>query len=223
MTEKNESGTGNNSPRWTTYDLIRWKLGSLWPFGSKDSYLLDFKNDWVRHNRKFIISAARQHQFPPELLAGVCWIEVGGDPEFIDTVAYSVRSFDWMGPDWVDRMTITKHPDLTSFGAVSMQVRTAEITLGLNPESVDGTSKSLVIACLQIDVCNIKMAAMHLRMIIDHDGLQTNPPALSEEAIRIAGARYNRGFKPSLDAIKTNTSYGDTIFKRWHQLSELLK
>lgn len=35
---------------------------------------------------------------PPELIAGVGWIEVAGDPNFIDRVAFEVRSFDWSGP-----------------------------------------------------------------------------------------------------------------------------
>lgn len=46
--------------------------------------------------------AASRYNLPAELLAGVCWIEVAGDPSFIDRVAFEVRAFDWSGPDWVD-------------------------------------------------------------------------------------------------------------------------
>ncbi len=58
----------------------------------------------ARHDPRNIIKiASSQNNFPPLLLAGVCWIEVAGDPQFIDNLAHNIRSFDWSGPPFVDR------------------------------------------------------------------------------------------------------------------------
>lgn len=160
---------------------------------------------------------------PPELLAGVCWIEVGGDPNFIDRVAFEVRVLDWSGPSWVDRnLTITNHPARTSFGPVSMQLRTTAQTLGLNPAEMSVSQLRSLAGCLQKDVFNIEVAANHLQQLIVYDKLQGNLPLLTMGHVRMVGSRYNRGMGLSLDEIKKNTSYGDFIVKYWSRFSQLL-
>jgi len=83
----------NGSPGWGVIDLFAWKLvPARW--GGGRAYIQKFKDAWVRHNKQLIVNEAKKYQLPPELLAGVCWIEVGGDPSFIDRVAFEIRSFD---------------------------------------------------------------------------------------------------------------------------------
>lgn len=212
----------NDSPVWGTVDLVKWKLVPK-SFGGGIAYVQKFKDAWVRHNKTSINLTSARYGFPPELLAGVCWIEVGGDPNFIDRVAFDVRAFDWSGPPWMDRnLTITKHPAKTSFGHVSIQLRTAAQTLGLDPSSLSTTQLSGLADCLQKDVFNIDVVARHLRQLIDHDKLQPTPPQLTMDEVRIVGARYNRGMGLSLDQIKKNTSYGDFIVKFWSRFTGLL-
>src|SRR5262249_18409432 len=91
----------NNSPVWGVIDFLRWKLVPE-RLGGRSAFSRRFKGGWVRHNRANIKMAAAAYNIPPELLAGTAWIEVGGDPTFIDRVAFEVRSFDWSGPDFVD-------------------------------------------------------------------------------------------------------------------------
>ena len=127
-----ESSSG--SPTWGVFNVLRWKA---WPerLGGGRAYIQQWKDAWVRHNKSQIRAVALRHGFPAEVLAGVCWIEAGGDPMLIDRVAFEVRSFDWSGPGWMDRnMTITHTPGRTSFGAVSMQLRTAAQTLGMTSD-----------------------------------------------------------------------------------------
>jgi len=212
----------NDSPVWGTVDLFRWKLVPQ-RFGGGIAYIQKFKDAWVRHNKMSIKLSASRNGIPPELLAGVCWIEVGGDPNFIDRVAFEVRAFDWSGPSWVDRnLTITNHPARTSFGHVSMQLRTAAQTMGLNSATMSTTQLSDLADCLQKDVFNIDVAARHLRQLIDHDKLQTKPPLLTMDEVKIVGARYNRGIGLSLAEIRKNTSYGDFIVKFWQRFVDLL-
>lgn len=213
----------NGSPTWGWVDLFIWKLMPE-RLGGGRPFIQRFKDAWVRRNRKLIISEAARYAMPAELLAGVCWIEAGGDPNSIDQIAFDVRSFDWSGPDWIDQhLTVTHHPARTSFGAVSMQLRTASQTLGGNPASMSHRQLRQLADCLQKDVFNISLVARHLRMLIDHDGLQTTPPSMTMDQVRIAGARYNRGIELSLEQIRKNTRYGDFIVKFWPRFSALLK
>jgi hypothetical protein len=124
----------------------------------------------------------------------------------------------------VDRnLTITNNPAKTSFGSVSIQLRTAVETMGLNPSEMSTAQLRSLASCLQKDVFNIEVVARHLRQLLDHDGLQKNPPLLTMEQVQIVGARYNRGIGLPIDAIKKNTSYGDFIVKFWPRFTGLLK
>jgi hypothetical protein len=213
----------NNSPSWGVMDVLRWKA---WPerLGGGRGYIQQWKDAWVRHNRTHIREVALRHGFPAEVLAGVCWIEAGGDPVLIDRVAFEVRSFDWSGPDWMDRhMTVTHPPARTSFGAVSMQLRTAAQTLGMNPATTTQDDLRTLARCLEHDVFNIDLVGRHLRQLIDLDGMQMHRPALSVPAIRVLGARYNRGASLTLKQIATNTSYGDFIVRNLRRFSTLVQ
>jgi hypothetical protein len=213
----------DNAPTWGVMDLLRWKVVPE-RLGGGIPYIQRFKDLWVRHNKVTISDAARRHSLPPELLAGVCWIEVAGDPSFIDRVAFEVRAFDWSGPNWVDQhMTATNNPAKTSFGAVSMQLRTAAQTLGMNVSQMSEAELRSLARSLQTDVYNIEVAARHLRQLAVHDGFQAILPNLSMDEVRVIGARYNRGMGLTLEQIKTNTSYGDFIVRIWTRLQGLLK
>ena len=213
----------NNSPVWSALDVARWKMPQR--LGGGIPYIQRFKDGWVRHNKSLITSNAATYRMPAQLLAGVCWIEVGGDPNFIDGVAFEVRAFDWSGPEWVDRnMTVTRNPATTSFGAVSIQLRAAAETLGINPAQMSNSELRTLAGCLQRDVFNINIVARHLRMLIDHDGLQAaNSSDLTMDQVRIVGARYNRGVGLSLEQIRRNLSYGNFIVRIWDRLTELLR
>ncbi|WP_350029109.1 hypothetical protein [Atlantibacter hermannii] len=67
----------NHSPRWQVVDLLMWKIVPS-RFGGGKHYIQKFKDAWVIHNKVFIQTAAVNNYLPAELLAGVCWIEVGG-------------------------------------------------------------------------------------------------------------------------------------------------
>ncbi|MDA8521878.1 hypothetical protein [Acidovorax sp. NCPPB 4044] len=209
----------NGSPGWNLIDLFAWKLvPARW--GGGRAYIQKFKDAWVGHNKQLILNESKKYQLPPELLAGVCWIEVGGDPSFIDRVAFEIRSFDWSGPPWADKQAITNHPNKTSFGAVSIQIRAAAETMGLNPADMTSSQARGLAACLEKDVFNIEVVAKHLSQLAAHDGFSA---PLGQEQVRIIGARYNRGIGLTLDQIRKNTSYGNFIVKFWDRFTQLLR
>ncbi|WP_309578269.1 hypothetical protein [Scandinavium hiltneri] len=115
--------------------------------------------------------------------------------------------------------TITLQPQKTSFGFVSMQVRTAAKTMGLDVAKMDISQLRRLASCLEKDAYNINLAAMHLRELADYDKLPLN---LSMDDIRIIGARYNRGTNPDIESIKKDTRYGDFIVKNWSHFRRLV-
>jgi hypothetical protein len=211
-----------NSPTWGFIDFLQWKAVPE-ILGGRKLFIRRFKDGWVKHNRFFIKTFADSYNIPPELLAGVAWIEVGGDPTFIDRLAYEVRSFDWSGPKWVDEnLTMTKNPNETSFGAVSMQLQTAARTMGINLESLSADDRIKLVTCLQRDIFNIQIVAKHLRDLALYDFLGIDTRKLTPDQIKVIGARYNRGAVLSLETIKKDLSYGEFILKMWQHLTKLL-
>lgn len=204
----------NLKSKWTIYNVAVWQLVGGEP------YRKAYRDLWVITYRNLIASLAKEFKMPKELLAGVSWIEVSGDPHAIDRIAFEVRSLRLPIVQRYDNRPATK----TSFGAVSMQLEVAARTLGLDPGKMSQSQLRQLAQCLQQDTYNLRLVALHLRDLINYDGLQTSPPSLTMEAARIAGDRYNRGIKPSLEQIKTQPSYyGAVIIKNWPRLTRLLK
>lgn len=207
------------SPSWTAIDVIRWKVIPE-RLGGGRRYARGFKDAWVKKNSSLIRSESLRYKLPPELLAGVCWIEVGGDPNIIDRFAFEARVIDWSGPDYIDqKLTILAPPEKTSFGFVSMQLRTAAQTMGLNADHMSTSELRALSQCLEKDIYNIKLAAMHLRQLADYDKL---PARLGMNDVKIIGARYNRGTNPSMESLKKNMSYGEFIVKNWEHFNRLV-
>lgn len=193
------------SPSWTFLDVFRWKVIPD-RFGGGRSYARGFKDSWVKKHSSLIRAVALRYQLPPELLAGVCWIEV--------------RSIDWSGPVYIDRnFTVTSSPAKTSFGFVSMQLRTAAKTMGLNADKMSTSELRSLSQCLEKDTYNITLATMHLRQLADYDKL---PSRLNINDIKVIGTRYNRGTNPSLESIKKDMRYGDFIVKNWQYFNKLI-
>ncbi|HEU0051672.1 MAG TPA: hypothetical protein VFQ39_00800 [Longimicrobium sp.] len=208
--------------RWSITHVYLWKI---WPdqLGGGDKFLWAFKDVWVSYNRNLIKKYAYANNIPPELLAGIAHIEVGGDPTEIDIVAFSVRTFDWSGPKWVDdHLTITKPPAETSFGPVSMQLRTAARTLGKDPDKMTPAQLLSLGLALQRDTYNLQLAAKHLRDLAEYDFPGTDTRRLSDEQIVVIGSRYNRGMI-SIEKLKEDLSNGKTVLKRWSRMTKLLK
>ncbi|PHN62934.1 hypothetical protein [Pseudomonas viridiflava] len=204
----------NNSPTWSPINFLIWK-GLPEGLGGGVGYIQRFKDAWLSHNKQYIKSAAVKYSLPVELLAGVCWIETAGDPSIVDRVAFEIRAFDHLGDAPV---TITAPPIKTSFGWVSIQLRTAALTLGLNADDMDIGQLRRLANCLETDIYNIDIVAKHLRMLADHDHFTS----IGVEEVRVIGARYNRGTNLSLEDIKKDTRYGNFIVHFWFRFNKLM-
>jgi soluble lytic murein transglycosylase-like protein len=180
---------------WTTPDAIRYRLGAD---------IFPFKDQWVRGYRSAIFAAARRFDLPPELLAGVAYNEAGGDPSWIDGAAYALRQGD--------------RADRTSFGNMSIQVRTAFEALGY--ESAGPWQRRAMIASLSDPATSIFIAARVLANLRDREFRGIRARQLTREQIEVIGARYNRG--PAAPRSRLDLDYGRDITKRWRHLRRLI-
>ena len=186
---------------WDTSKAIEWKT-----VGGR-SFIFDFKDKWVHGYRRAIVAAAKEFDLPPELVAGVAYNEVGGDPSWADAAAFNIRG--------------RKEKRRTSFGSLSLQVRSAADSLGYtNPGSWQDAA---IIGSLNNSQENIFIAAKFLARLrnIDFKGRSAN--SLSKDDIAIIASRYNRGPGLSLDKIKKDTQYGRAITKRIDHIKKLLR
>jgi len=220
-------------PKWTSWDVVKWKFEAL--KGRGNAYLFKYKDGWVIHNSQRIKDAASKNSIPPLLLAGVAWAEVGGAPDLVDDAAFAARSFDYSGPDWIDRnLTITSPPGKTSVGAVSIQLRVAARELGLNFNSMTYEKQVLLKECLESDKFNIDVVAIHLHGLILYDYPKADTSNLSDEQLIVAGSRYNRGtgrkLKEIVDSIsaprgtpsREYSSYGRRLLEHRDRVMKLL-
>jgi len=202
---------------WGAWNVVKWKILPSWLGGDKN-ILRKYKDAWVISHSSTIRNQANINNIQLVLLAGACWIEVGGDPDWIDSVAYSIRSFDHRAGPLLEPLAITKKPGLTSMGDVSIQLRRAAEAANLDFSKINSQQKEEIIKCLSDEDVNIAFVARHLSQLKEVDKVCFLP----DEEIRILGARYNRGPNLSLDQIKINTSYGDFILRNKAHILELL-
>jgi hypothetical protein len=191
-----------NTKEWTVPDLVAWKLGR--------ENIFSFKNQWVHGNRNAINAAAKRFDLPAGLVAGVAFNEVGGDPQFIDSLAYA-----WRGDHTRDR---------TSFGNVSIQVRRAAEALGYDlSNDLSPTQRRVLVDSLKDSTQNIFISAKHLADLRDRDFRGVRGTDLTKRQLEIIGARYNSGPDLPIGEILKNTSYGKNIVKRWDLLQRLIR
>jgi RHS repeat-associated protein len=202
---------------WTSFDIIKWKAG-------EHDYIFERKSEFVSYYRHVIEDAAKKFDIPEFLLAGIAFTEFGGDPTWIDDIAEFVRSFDWSGPEWIDKnLTITSHPDKTSMGNLSIQIRTAAESLGYEYKNLSSQDRKNIITSLKNPIQNIYIAAKHLSDLryVDFNGKTSSQ--LTEDDIKVIATRYNRGSGISLENIKKNLSYGNSIYKHASKILSALK
>lgn len=196
--------------------MLRWKMPAF--TGGGRDYLFGYKDAWVLYHRDRIIAQATLHRLPPWLLAGVAWNEVGGDPGWIDDVALQIRTFDHLADPHLP--TITRQPELTSMGDVSIQLRRAAQAMGLQWQDLSRQERSELVSCLQDEPSNLAIVAVHLRQLADVDfkGRLT----LSDDDVVVVGGRYNRGPHLTLAQIQQDLSYGKAMLRRKGRLIRLL-
>ncbi len=180
---------------WTNTEAVRLLVQSVRTSGEPEDLLTMFKRQWVIGYRRVILDAAREFKVPFDVLAAVAYNEVGGDPPATDRAAFAARSVGLLGG----------RPDRTSFGDLSMQVRTAEEVLGFRAPT-EGAVRARVLSLLENKRGAIYLAAARLRQLVLQDF--GNRAQLSRTQKIVVITRYARGSGYSLAQIKANLYYG---------------
>ena len=115
-------------------------------------------------------------------------------------------------------MTITKNPDLTSFGNTSIQVRRALEMLGYDSST---NKRNDVIKSLKDPIQNIYLAACHLNVLRNIDYKEKSAAELSDDEIKIIASRYNIGPQYAKEAI--TTAYGEVIYANKNDIIKALE
>lgn len=139
--------------------------------------------------------------------------EYGGDPMWIDRLAYIGRKF----------IPRTEDYQKTSFGNLSIQVREAETSLGYNRWHMSYSDEQRVISTLQDPILNIYVAAKHLSDLKKIDFADIPSSQLTVGQLSNIATRYNRGRNPSLETIKRNNEYGAKIIRFMDVINQAMK
>ncbi|QPP07257.1 hypothetical protein G4Z16_13660 [Streptomyces bathyalis] len=186
---------------------------------------LGSRKEWIEANKAAIKAAARAYGLPPDMVAGIAWVEVGGKPYVADDVAQWLRhtaESDWSpvtpgylpGPLAGDR-------DNTSYGPMAVQVRRAAETLGYDPANLTGDQREELTASLKDPSQNLLISAKHMADLKAHSSFADVPAEeMTPEQYRELAARYNGGpYWESSDA----QSYADEFEETREQAKQALK
>ena len=105
-------------------------------------------------------------------------------------------------------------------GEVSIQLRRAAQTMGLEWADLSGKERSELVSCLSDEPSNLAVVAMHLRQLADVD--YRGQASLGDKEVVVIGARYNRGPHLTLEQINKDLSYGQAMLRRKDRLLQLM-
>lgn len=144
----------------------------------------DERKEYISNNKHLLRNAARDSGLPPEMVAGIAWKEVEGDPTWIDDAASSGRR----------NLPFTEDPDLTSLGPISVQVRRAAEALGYDPEHLNDQQRDAIIGALKDPAQNAYIASEYLAQLKAESSFADVPPEkMTREQMQELAARYNGG------------------------------
>lgn len=181
-------GVSSDTTVSPTLQRIRDRLARL-P-GAQDHYLYLPSDDdagrraYIAGNKALINDAARNSGLPPEMVAGIAWMEVEGDPSWIDEAAYGVRR----------HVPGTGEADQTSMGPIAIQIRRSAEVLGYDPENLTDAQREEVVGATKDPGQNIYLASEYLAQVKAESEFADVPPEqMTREQMQQLAARYNGG------------------------------
>ncbi|GAA0666333.1 hypothetical protein GCM10009535_52630 [Streptomyces thermocarboxydovorans] len=153
---------------------------NYWLWSNSD----DGRRDYISANRELIKAAAQDAGLPPEMVAGIAWQEVEGDPGWLDDAGYEGRKI----------LPGQEDPDKTSMGPLSIQVRRAAEVLGYDPHHLTDIQRDQVVGAIKDPAKNIFIASEYLAQLKAESGFADVPPEqMTREQMQELAARYNGG------------------------------
>ncbi|MEU9608859.1 hypothetical protein [Streptomyces sp. NPDC048057] len=156
------------------------------------------RREWIEANRGYLLDAAASTGIPADVLAGVAWQEVEGDPKIVDDIVDTYRqNKEWFAP-WTrqaaDWLGMGGEADRTSMGPIAIQIRRSAEVLGYDPQNLTGTQRAEIERATQNPGTNIYIAAEYLAQLKAESPFALVPAEqMTPEQYRELAARYNGG------------------------------
>ncbi|MGW6980395.1 hypothetical protein ACWGE1_13240 [Streptomyces sp. NPDC054932] len=169
------------------------------------------KAEWISRNKEILRAAAQHAGLPEELVAGIAWNEIAGQPGYADDITDHLRhTADFpLSPVTPENLPsrLGGVPDQTSFGPIAIQLRRGAEVLGYDPEHLTEEQRALIEESLQDHRQNAFIAAGFLAQIKAETAYADVPAdQLTDAQMREIAARYNGG--PYWQSQKAQ-NYGD--------------
>ncbi|MFE9494258.1 hypothetical protein [Streptomyces collinus] len=153
---------------------------NYWMWSNDD----DKRREYISANSDLIRAAAHDSGLPPEMVAGIAWQEVEGDPGWLDDAAFEGRKI----------LPGQEDPDDTSMGPLSIQVRRAAEVLGYDPHHLTDMQRDVVVGAVKDPSKNIFIASEYLAQLKAESGFADVPPEqMTRAQMQELAARYNGG------------------------------
>ncbi|MFG2759785.1 hypothetical protein [Streptomyces wuyuanensis] len=179
---------------------------NYWLWSNSD----DGRREYVSANKELIRTAAGDSGLPPEMVAGIAWQEVEGDPGWLDEAAYEGRKI----------LPGSEDPDRTSMGPMAIQVRRAAEVLGYDPHNLTDMQRDQVVSAIKDPAKNIFIASEYLAQLKAESGFADVPPdQMTRAQMQELAARYNGGPYYEDEAAQ---AYGRGFDRRLDQAKEAL-
>lgn len=186
------------------------------PGGQGNNYWLwsnsdEGRREYISGNKELIKAAAADSGLPPEMVAGIAWQEVEGDPGWLDDAAYEGRKI----------IPGSEDPDRTSLGPMAIQVRRAAEVLGYDPHNLTDMQRDVVLDAVKDPAKNTFIASEYLAQLKAESSFADVPPEkMTRAQMQELAARYNGGPYYGSDAAQ---AYGRGFDSRLDQAKEALK
>jgi hypothetical protein len=213
-----------------TLQNIRTQLSGL-P-GATDSYWSPPSSDqerkeWISANKEIIEAAAKNAGLPADVVAGIAWNEIGGQPGVLDDITDTVREqadAPWgLSPVSPENLPwrLAGSPDETSFGPIAIQVRRGAEVLGYDPANLTEHQRAVVEESLQDPGQNIFIAGEYLAQLKAESEFADVPPEeMTPAHYQELAARYNGG--PYWEESKAQ-GYGNRLVDNLDNAREALR
>jgi hypothetical protein len=154
--------------------------------------------EWIKNNKELIMAAARETGLPPDMIAGIAYMEVGGKPYALDDVTEQARAAaeNWWSPKIPENLPgpLGGERDATSHGPMAVQIRRAAEVLGYDPENLTDGQRDEIRSALKDPAQNIFIASEYLANLKAESEF-ANVPAdqMTPAQYQELAARYNGG------------------------------
>ncbi|WNG29444.1 hypothetical protein F0U62_39720 [Cystobacter fuscus] len=176
---------------------------------------------------------SRIHELPPEILAGIAWTEAGGDAPIKDSLGFHIRAFDHMADPYLQSITITRKPSLTSFGDIEIQLRNVAAVQEMKaPEELPYSKQKYLIELLENEQFNLVVVVKYLSSMLGQIYPGCRLEDFDDYMFILSGYLYNMGYPHKLlgkdknlaiPGMKGISKYGHDLFKKKEKMRQLLE